>query len=124
LAAEVPVLRVTVFPDAVTSGAFGFAGAGAGFGRVAVRVGSLGVVRAGAGAGAGSAAGVAGTSFSWGCTVVSRPAICKSRLRAVSRASEVSLLLSETVHALSDSAAAKANGAPASLIYFVIQKPP
>ena len=103
-----------MFPDAVTSGVFGRAGVGRGVGRVAVRAGAgFGVlVRIGVG-GAGSAAGVAGTSFSCGCTVVSRPAICRSRLSAVSRASEVSLLLSETVQALNDSAATRANGAPA-----------
>jgi hypothetical protein len=114
------VLRVTVFPDAVTSGALGF-GVGFGAGRGAVRAGAgFGVL----GAGAGWVAGVAGTSFNCGCTVVSRPAIARSRLRAVSRASEVSLLLSETVQALSDSAATRANGAPAWRIYFLIQIPP
>jgi hypothetical protein len=110
-----------VFPDAVTSGALGFGVAGFGAGLGSVRAGR-GVVRIGVAAGAaGCAAGVAGTSFSCGWALVSRPAIARSRLSAVSRASEVSLLLSETVHALSVSAAAKANGAPAWRIYFLIQ---
>jgi hypothetical protein len=65
----------------------------------------------GAAAGVASA-GVAGTSRSCGCTDVSRPAICRSRVSAESLASEVSLLLSFTVHALTDNIANIASGAP------------
>ena len=76
----------------------------------------FGVVRAGAGAGV-SAAGVAGTSLSCGCAALSRFAIWRSRFNAVSRASEVSLLLSETVQALNASAATITNGALRRRVY-------
>jgi hypothetical protein len=117
-AAEPGALRVSVLPDAVVrvvgSGVAGrVVGRGAGF----VATG-FGVVRAGVGVGAGaSAAGVAGTSLSWGCAALSRLAIWRSRFSAVSLASEVSLLLSETVQALNASAAAITNGAPRRRVY-------
>src|SRR5215207_558647 len=125
LAAAVPgALRVSVLPEAVVLvvGAGGVVAgrAGRGAGREAAGFGV--VVRIGVGAGA-SAAGVAGTSLSCGCTALSRLASSRSRFSAVSRASEVSLLLSETVHALNDSAATSANGAPKRRVYLDMRGP-
>src|SRR5829696_4370579 len=124
LAAAVPgALRVSVLPEAVVlvvgaGGVVAAGRAGRGAGRVAAGFGV--VVRIGVGA---SAAGVAGTSFSCGCTALSRLASSRSRLSAVSRASEVSLLLSETVHALNASAATSANGAPKRRVYLDMRGP-
>jgi hypothetical protein len=120
LDAAVPgALRVTVFPDAVVRVVGSGVVVAGRVGRVAGFVATgFGGVRVAAGAGAGvSAAGVAGTSFSCGCAALSRFAIWRSRFSAVSRASEVSLLLSDTVQALNASAATIANGAPRRLIY-------
>src|SRR6476469_486206 len=95
-------LRVTVFPDAVVV--------------VVVVVGrevvgrDVDVLRGVDAAGAGVAAGVAGTSRSCGCAAVSWLARLRSRLRAESAASEVSLLLSFTVHAATASATPSASG--------------
>jgi hypothetical protein len=112
-------LRVSVLPDAVVRVVGSGVVVAGREGRVAGFVATgFGVVRAGAGAGAGvSAAGVAGTSLSCGCAALSRLAIWRSRFRAVSRASEVSLLLSETVQALNASAATNTNGAPRRRVY-------
>src|SRR5829696_189544 len=125
LVAAVPgALRVSVLPEAVVLvvGAGGVVAAGRGAGREAAGFGV--VVRIGVGVGGGvSAAGVAGTSLSCGCTVLSRLASSRSRFSAVSRASEVSLLLSETVHALNDSAATSANGAPKRRVYLDMRGP-
>src|SRR5215208_3657509 len=124
LAAAVPgVFRVSVLPEAVVRvvGVGGVVAAGRGAGRDAAGFGV--VVRIGVGAGV-SAAGVAGTSLSCGWTELSRLASSRSRFSAVSRASDVSLLLSETVHALNDSAATSANGAPRRRMYFDMRGPP
>src|SRR5450759_4434054 len=111
---------VTVLPDAVV------VGAGADFG---VTVGAAGLafaggllVRIGGGVGAGVVrpTGVAGTSFSAGCAVVSRPANARSLLSAVSVASAVSDFFSDTVHAANASTVNSASGAPSLRIYLVM----
>jgi hypothetical protein len=117
------VLRVTVLPEGVV-----VAGVVRGvvvrplvLGRVAGVV-LRGLDAAGAGAGAGVVtAGVAGTSRSCGCDVVSWPASARSRLSSdESRASVLSAVLSFPLQAATASAAHSASGARSRRIYFVM----